>query len=60
MTTIEIINGKAVKTQTNHYANGAITKLIFDNVQDIVPSDIILVKSGPNGRVHFLKRRQII
>jgi hypothetical protein len=44
---IETINGKRIKTQTVHYpSTGRVTKRIFDNAADVIPSDIIIVAFG--------------
>jgi len=52
---IENVNGQRKKTETVTYRNGNVVKRVFDHVTDVVPSDIILVKTNaPVGKIPVL------
>lgn len=52
---IENVNGQRKKTETVTYRNGNVVKRVFDHVSDIVPSDIIQVKTNaPVGKIPVL------
>lgn len=48
----ENVNGQRKKTETVTYRNGNVVKRIYDGVNDIVPSDIIHIKTNaPVGKI---------
>ena len=52
-TAIQCVNGKRVKTETITYGNGRQVKRIYDNVNDVIPVDLIIMNQGPVGRVEL-------
>lgn len=52
VTSFENVKGQRKKTETITYRNGNVVKRIYDRVNDIVPSDIIQVKTNaPVGKI---------
>lgn len=50
------------KTETVKYNDGRIVKRIYDNPQDIVPSDIVVVAFGNRGKVDItpIEHREVV